>query len=338
MDSAGGHPYPLCPARPLGHLSPSQSHRMPRPSVDIIVPFVGTDADLARVVQVIGRVELAPGDTVTIADNRPTATPGDRLIGTTTVRGAAGQPSSYFARNRGVEGGQNPWLVFLDADVQPEPDLLTAYFTPEPGEEVGLLIGGILDEPAEDAGSHIVARHAHMRGAVGHETTLRDDGFTTAQTANAAVRRSLFEQLGGFTEGIRSGGDAELSIRVQRAGFRLEPRFDAKVLHESRTTLKGFFRQYVRYGAGSQWLEARYPGFSPKQHPLRLGKTLAGQFVRALLAPARTSFRDIPIFVLDSVRDIAFYGGRFASNEVAPHALPAATPPAPPVSSPQGTH
>lgn len=294
---------------------------MNRPSVDIVVPFVGSDAALHEVAEMLERVNVIATDTVTIADNRPSADPAGRRIGSITVSCAAGQPSSYFARNRGAERGQNPWLVFLDADVVAPPELIDTYFATPPPAQAGILIGGIEDAPSPGSRDRVLERHQQVRGAVGHKTTLRDDEFSTAQTANVAIRRSVFEQLGGFTEGIRSGGDADFCLRAYRAGFTLEPRFDAGVLHHSRSTLKGFIRQYARYGSGSQWLEARFPGFSPRPRPWRLARTLAAQFARACAAPVRSSIRDTPLFLLDSVRDLAFYVGRYASNDVAPPAI-----------------
>lgn len=298
---------------------------MPRPSVDIIVPFVGSDVDLAGVIEMLEQITLGPGDTVTIADNRPTATPGGREIADSRVViwGAAGQPSSYFARNRGVERGQNPWLVFLDADVTADPGLLAAYFATEPGPQDAILVGGIHDEPAEGEHMGPLQRHAERRGAVSHETTLRDDEFSTAQTANLAVRRSAFEQLGGFTEGIRSGGDADFCLRATRSGFAMVPRFEAAVTHHSRSTFKRFAKQYARYGSGAAWLEVRHPGFAPRPPVARWMRTVVARFVRAGLAPLRGKPDESPLLLLDAVKEVSFYVGRLASNEVDPTVAPA---------------
>src|SRR5438309_1194284 len=42
-----------------------------RPSVDVVVPFAGTERKLELLLERLGRIRLAPGDTLVVADNRP---------------------------------------------------------------------------------------------------------------------------------------------------------------------------------------------------------------------------------------------------------------------------
>ena len=171
-----------------------------------MLPFYGSDADLERVVARLAALRLGDGDTVTVADNRPAA--ADSRRGAVYVLGAGERQTSYHARNRGAAGGAAPWLVFLDADVLPPADLLDRYFEHPPGDEVGVLAGTVVDEPAEDATA--AARYAWLKSSMSQEITLGHGEWAFAQTANAAVRRAAFEQVGGFEAGVRSGGDADL--------------------------------------------------------------------------------------------------------------------------------
>jgi GT2 family glycosyltransferase len=285
--------------------------------VDIVIPFVGSDDDLRALAEVMARIERVAGDTITIADNRPDAQPGERDLAGVTVRGAAGQPSSYFARNRGVTGGANPWLVFLDADVIPSADILTKYFDGPISERVGILIGGIYDAPPQGERATAVELYSMKRGAVGHGTTTRMDGFTFAQTANVAIRREAYEAVNGFTEGIRSGGDADLCFRIRDAGWTMEPRFEARVEHVNRASLRAFWKQYARYGSGAAWLERRYPGFAPRPRAVRLAIAFGASAVRSTVALLRRRPDDAKVYILDSVQRIAMLEGRRRSNDVA---------------------
>lgn len=286
---------------------------MLRPPVDIVVPFVGSESDLSALVDRLGAVDTTPADTLTVADNRATAELGREVRGRVVIAGAPGRPTSYFARNRGAEVGGNDWIVFLDADVDPQPGLLEHYFDPPPPDDCGVLIGGIHDAPP---GPTAVEHHAYRRGAVAHETTVLEDGFTYAQTANVAVRRAAFAAVGGFTEEVRSGGDADLCFRIRAAGYGMEPRFTASVIHRNRTDLRSFVRQNARYGSGVAWLDRRYPGFEPRPNPLRVLASLARSAARATIALARRRPFDAKVCLLDGVQKAAYVAGRRWPNEV----------------------
>ena len=78
------------------------------------------------------------------------------------------------------------------------------------------------------------------------------------------VRREAYEAVGGFVEGIRSGGDVDFCRRIQEAGFTLELRPNATVVHPHRETLREYLRIVARYAAGARWLDERYPGIAPR--------------------------------------------------------------------------
>ncbi len=169
---------------------------------------------LAQLSRVLARLDLGPGDTLVIADN----TPRRALASTPSVLQASERQTPGYARNRGAERGSAEWIVFLDADTEPGPDLLDRYFDPAPSAETVLLAGGILDEevPTDAPGP---ARYAYLRRTLSQDRTLAgDERLAFAQTANVACRRDAFEAIGGFREGLRAGEDADLSYRLKAAG------------------------------------------------------------------------------------------------------------------------
>jgi len=229
----------------------------PRPPVDVVVPFHGTDAALDTLLARLERLARRDGDAVTVVDNRRTAG-GPWQRGGIRVLPAPREQSSYHARNVGAHAGGNPWLLFIDADVEPPPSLADDYFAQPPGERAGVVAGAIEDAPATLADG-VAARYAYLEQTLAHENVL-DGDHAFAQTANALVRREALEAVGGFTEGIRSGGDADLCFRIVAAGWELERR-PATVGHLGRASVRRLLRQYARYGAGAAWLDERYPGF-----------------------------------------------------------------------------
>jgi GT2 family glycosyltransferase len=135
------------------------------------------------------------------------------------------------------------------------------------------------------------------------------------QTANLGVRRAAFEAAGGFDATIRWGEECDLCWRIQDAGWRLEPRLDARVDHHNRETLRALVRQMSRHGRGTEWLNERYPGAFPRPSARALAGTaraFARDGVRALRAGdgERAKFS-----VLDLISHVAFETGRRLTNE-----------------------
>lgn len=279
-----------------------------RPPVDVVVPFKGDTAQLDELVARLARLRLAEGDSLIVVDN----TPGAPRAGTLH---APRVPTPAYARNRGAAEGSSDWLVFIDADVTPEPDLLDRYFDPPPAEEVAMLAGGIADDPVPSGGP-AAARYAYIRGFMSQQDTLRHGDWGFPKTANAAVRRTAFEAVGGFTDAARAAEDADLTFRLKADGWAVDRREHARVVHHSRPTARGFLKQKLQHGAGGAWLERRHPGSSP---PARLPE-LAWWSLRGaasgLAGAARARDRDQALWALfEPLELIAHEAGRWLPNE-----------------------
>lgn len=233
-----------------------------RPAVDVVVPFAGTAVSLRALVARLAGLALRNSDSVVVAVNRDVegvdAPPSVRLVDATAQRG------SYYARNVGARAGSAPWLLFIDADVEPARDLLDRLFEPPPAEETGVLAGAVIDEPPPAGRRGPAAlRYAWLKSSMSQDVTLGHGDWAFAQTANCAVRRQAFADVGGFADDARSGGDADLCFRLAAAGWRLESRPGAAVLHRNRTTIPRMLAQRARHGAGAAWLTQRHPGALP---------------------------------------------------------------------------
>jgi mycofactocin glycosyltransferase len=237
--------------------------------VDVVVPFRGGLADLQELRSRLARLRLREGDSVVVVDNTPGRRPPGE--GAVPVLQAAGRETPGFARNRGAARGRAEWLVFMDADVVAPPDLLDRYFNPPPGESTALIAGGIRDEEVPPHG-RAASRYAHIRGLMSQEDTLQYGRWGFPKTANAAFRRDAFDALGGFREDIRTAEDADLAYRLRAAGWEVERRESASVVHLSRQTVRALVGQKLLHGAGAAWLARRYPGaFPARRHPVLWG-------------------------------------------------------------------
>ena len=229
-----------------------------RPPVSIVVPFAGDGADARRLEASLRALRRRRGDEAIVADNTSDGVLAEGVGGARVVR-AIGERSSYHARNRGADAAGNDWLLFLDADCTPIPELLDAYFDEPVAERTGAIAGEIAGEPGQQA---LAARYARDRKVLSQTDGLYGRGRTVAATGNLMVRREAFHALEGFVEGIRSGGDVDFCLRLQDAGWALEFRPEALVRHRHRESVAGLLRTFARYGSGSRWLQTRYPGLA----------------------------------------------------------------------------
>ena len=134
----------------------------------------------------------------------------------------SGSEGPGAARNIAAAAAGGDVLVFIDADCEPEPDWLARIVAAARDSE--LVQGKVL--PPEGTQVHPFDRFIAVVSEYG-----------LYQTANLAIRRDLFERLGGFESIVmpqRSkelGEDAWLGWRARRAGARNAFAADAVVRH-----------------------------------------------------------------------------------------------------------
>jgi GT2 family glycosyltransferase len=280
-----------------------------RPAVSVIVPFAGSQAQLWQLLDHLVALRLRDGDEVIVADNRPGACIIEEPSRVRIVA-ANGLRSPGFARNRGAREAGADWLLFVDADVTPIPTLLDHYFDPPPQDRTAVLAGGIDDLAARGT---LVARHSAARGHMSQRITL-DRALPYAQTANCAVLRRAFFEVGGFDAQARAGEDADLCFRLAQAGWRLEARPGAVVTHHSRETIGALIGQLAVHGSGAAWLNRRYPGSFPSPHASGLVARLARDAGRGIAALGRGDPESAGFALLDVVGACAFEFGRLLPN------------------------
>lgn len=171
-------------------------------------------------------------------------------------------PNRCRARNRGAEAASGKWLAFIDSDCVPEPNWLSALLRAT-GEAAanprrGLVAGPILPAPPKSTVDAYIAQ----RKWVDQEKFLspgRRYSPPFAATANLAVRRDVYLELGGLDPELATAGeDADFCWRASEAGWQLHYEPAAAVVHYHRSTLGGLWRQSRDYGIGNAELFARW--------------------------------------------------------------------------------
>jgi len=150
---------------------------------------------------------------------------------------------SYIARNIGVKNASGEILVFTDSDCIAERDWISNLVTPIiEGNEVASL-GAI--QSAEKSDWSAIEQKTYdelLRG-------IEKGGYVSqAYTGNFAVKKNVFNELGGFDEDIIWNADTDFSLRILEKGYRIRYVPEAVVRHFHRTTLTQIFRRKFQQG------------------------------------------------------------------------------------------
>jgi GT2 family glycosyltransferase len=270
--------------------------------VTVVVPFLGNRAEAAAIVGAVSTLELRPGDEVLIADNAPAGSLWPALPAGIEVVPAPGVRSSYHARNVAAARAGGEWILFLDADCRPSPTLLDDYLAPPIPPGVALLAGEVEGVAGDDG---IAARWLVARRHLAVAPQLARGSVPLTGTANLMVRRTAWEELGGFAE-VRSGADYELCLRAAAAGWGLEYRPRASVTHVHSGDLREALARARRYGAGQAWIYRLHPGAATEPAPARAAARAAAGWVWWTLT---TRFERGAFKAIDGAWEAAFAWG-----------------------------
>ncbi|MCM0060473.1 MAG: glycosyltransferase [Algoriphagus sp.] len=153
-----------------------------------------------------------------------------------------------FARNFGMQQAKGDFFVILDSDVLLPP----TYFErlQDAIQARSLDAFGGPDAAASDFSPLQKAMDFAMTSfwtTGGIRGKLKNPAAYQARGFNMGVSREVFARLGGFVDPNR-GEDIEWSIRIRKAGFRLELVSEAFVYHKRKNTLWSFAKQAFSFG------------------------------------------------------------------------------------------
>lgn len=184
------------------------------------------------------------------------------------------------ARNMGFRHARGEFILCTDSDCTVEPgwatELMRGFADPNVAVVGGEVIPGKLDTAAE--------RHAAARRLLSQEDAMRGlPGFYLpfVITANAGFRAAALKEVGHFDETIHPAEDADLSWRMQIAGWRLYHAPNACVRHFHRATLLRYWKQIYGYGFATAGLFAKHADRMGRR--VWLGLDTSGDIRRSLL-------------------------------------------------------
>ena len=161
------------------------------------------------------------------------------------------------ARNAALRASRGKYIITLDADTIPDKGLISAmYRIMETNPSIGAL-GGRVERVQGDAG--VLDQYGVLLAA--GQSEVQSFSFCPLGyviTANACFRRQQLMALGGFDEQFLSGSDVDICWRLSIEGYEIRTSSEPLVVHRSRTSFSGYFRQYRRYAEYQCLLAKKY--------------------------------------------------------------------------------
>lgn len=212
-----------------------------QPTVSVIIPAKNEETNIPRLLDSLARLDYdASLVQAIVVDNGST----DR---TRELAAAAGaevihEPAGTIAhlRNVGTAAARGEVLAFLDADMEVYPGWLTAAV--EQLEQPGVgAVGGMLHIPAETTWVEKTwYKHVCLRPHDGKTAWLG--------SGNLIMKRSVFDEIGGWNAGLETCEDLDLCDRLKR-GYDLYHMVDVAAIHHGGVkTLGEMFRKELWRG------------------------------------------------------------------------------------------
>jgi len=150
------------------------------------------------------------------------------------------KPSAQAARNKAARESQADILLFLDDDVDPEPDLIRAHLENYQDPTIDAVAGFYLepgDRETREARKTIWWRPLTLLEKCPASFNQRVDS-PLWPSCNGSIRREVFLKLGGFDENYRYTllDDTDLAVRMQKSGCRCVHDPKARLFHRKEPT------------------------------------------------------------------------------------------------------
>ena len=154
------------------------------------------------------------------------------------------------ARNAGIQKAVGEFIVFIDDDVVPEPQLLEEHARShhEAGRDV-VVLGPLLTPEGFEMAPWVRWEQEMLMKQ--YRALLRGDWAATARqfyTGNASLRRNHILAAGGFDEGFRRAEDVELAYRLANNGLEFVFNIQAAGMHFADRSYRAWLDAAYTYG------------------------------------------------------------------------------------------
>jgi glycosyltransferase involved in cell wall biosynthesis/GT2 family glycosyltransferase len=308
------------------------------PAISVVVPTYNRLDRLRRTLEglAVQTGLAAPPEVVVVSDGSTDGT--DEYLASDAVPlpvVAISQPNAgpAAARNHGVRRASGQFVLFVDDDAIPAPDLVAAHLRhhAESGGDSTVVIGP-MTTPEDDVLSPWCRWEQEMLYKQ-YDAMGRGLWAATARqfyTANASVARRHVLDVGGFDEAFRRAEDVELAYRLADRGLQFTFARDAVVVHHADRTFSAWLDIATSYGRndvifgrdlGQPWLLASIGAEFHDRHLLvralvrvsatrpGLGRAIVGVLTVAARVAGILHLGPITTQALSALYNLAYYRG-----------------------------
>lgn len=222
----------------------------------VIIPAYNAEHNIGKLLDSIKRQSFGEFETIVVDD---CSTDDTRLIAEKypcTVIKSGKNSGPACCRNLGARHAQGDILVFTDSDCVLHKrwmENIRNRFNPG---ETDAIMGRVMLGPSNYIGNSISALGFPAGGAIGFEKIWRvgPDGYThSLSTCNCAIRKSVFNHIGGFDETFpyAGGEDSFFAYQMCAMGYKIKYCPDILIYHEARKSFSGFVSWQYKRGISS---------------------------------------------------------------------------------------
>lgn len=251
------------------------------PSVTVIIPLKAPNSYLWETLDHLEQVDYPILEIVALPDqlSEACAWAGRRRVSFVPT----GPVGPGLKRDIGAKYASGEILAFLDDDTFPTRDWLRGAVSHFADPSIGAVGGPAMtppsDSPLQQASGLVYQSRLGGGNYAYRYTPLERCDVDDYPTCNLMVRRSAFEQAGGFDTAFWPGEDTKLCLALVRGlGLRIVYEPEAIVYHHRRPLFNGHLRQVRSYALHRGYFVKRFPETS-----LRLSYFLPSILVAGLL-------------------------------------------------------
>ena len=175
------------------------------------------------------------------------------------------QPDSgpAVSRNNGAKNAHAPVLLFVDDDVEPEPQLVAAHLQAQKNHPGNVVIGFTPFEDDLEENDYINIFLKGWWDALFFEMSKKAHRFSYKDvvTANVSIDKSIFNDVGGFDPAfsLLTMEDLELGYRLLKKNIRFRFVREAAGKHNAKRSEKAFFKRMLNQGRAEVLFIQRHP-------------------------------------------------------------------------------